>query len=134
MMKVYKSKIDYWLALPLIYPFYLSVCSMVKGEWIGILVFFLLISLIAIVSFLTKYIVEDHTLIVKTALVTHKKVDIHSIRKIEKTNSILGAPALSLDRIRIYYNKFDEILLSPKEKNDFVERLSKINPTIEIKL
>ena len=55
-------------------------------------------------------------------------------KKIEKTNSILSSPALSLDRIAIKFNKFDEVYISPKEKQAFVDDLIKINPAIEIKL
>ncbi|MGH2667282.1 PH domain-containing protein [Flavobacterium sp.] len=134
MMKIYRSKIDYWLVLPLAFPFYLSIRSISKGEWLGVFVFFLLGALILIASIFTKYIVDNDALIVKSALMVREKIDIHSIRKIEKTNSILSAPASSLDRIRIYYNKFDEILLSPKEKQDFVNTLLEINPAMEVKL
>ena len=41
---------------------------------------------------------------------------------------------MSLDRIAIVYNKFDEVLLSPKERDEFINELLKINPNIEIKL
>ncbi len=133
-MKIYQSKIDYWLGLPLIYPFYLSICSIFKGEWIGVIVFLGLISLIITISISTKYMIEDNFLIVKSMFVVYKKIDIHSVKKIEKTNSILSAPALSLDRIRIQYNKFDEVLISPKEYQEFMSSMTSINPNIEVKL
>ena len=31
-------------------------------------------------------------------------------------------------------NKFDEVLLSPEERDEFINELLKINPNIEIKL
>jgi hypothetical protein len=64
--------------------------------------------------------------------VVYERIDIFKITKIEKTNSILSSPALSLDRIRIRYNKYDEVLISPKVKKEFVDELLKVNPTIEI--
>jgi hypothetical protein len=39
-----------------------------------------------------------------------------------------------LDRIAVVYNKFDEVLISPKEREAFVQELLKINPNIEVKL
>jgi hypothetical protein len=39
-----------------------------------------------------------------------------------------------LDRLVIKYNKFDEIYISPKDKQLFVNELIKINPNIEVKI
>jgi hypothetical protein len=75
---------------------------------------------------------NDNQLIVKSTWVVYERIDISKITKIEKTNSILSSPALSLDRIRIRYNKYDEVLISPKVKKEFVDELLKVNPTIEI--
>ena len=63
----------------------------------------------------------------------HTKIEISTIRKIYRTNNPLSSPALSLDRIAVVYNKFDEILISPKERNEFINELLKINPSIEVK-
>lgn len=60
------------------------------------------------------------------------KIDIKSIRKIYSTNNPLSSPALSLDRIAVVYNKYDEVLISPKERADFIQELLKINPNIEV--
>ena len=58
------------------------------------------------------------------------KVEIQSIKRIYKTRNPLSSPALSLDRIAIVYNKYDEVLISPKDKKEFIEELLKINPDI----
>jgi hypothetical protein len=58
------------------------------------------------------------------------KIDIKSIRKIYRTRNIISSPALSLDRIAIVYNQYDEVLISPINKEDFIEELMKINPNI----
>ncbi|MCB0443641.1 MAG: PH domain-containing protein, partial [Flavobacterium sp.] len=62
------------------------------------------------------------------------KIDIHSIKRIFKTNNPLSSPALSLDRIAIVYNKYDEVLISPKFKKEFVDVLLKINPSIIVEI
>ena len=76
-----------------------------------------------------KYVIDGTML-----LVWWVKIDIHSIKRIYKTNNPLSSPALSLDRIAIVYNTYDEVLISPKLKKEFVEDLLKINPTISVEI
>ena len=131
-MKVFKSKIDWWFGLLLVYPIFMSVKSMLLGEWVGLLGLSIVIVLILFFSKTTRYIINDNQLIVMSTWIVYERIDITKITKIEKTNSILSSPALSLDRIRIRYNKYDEVLISPKVKKEFVDELLKVNPTIEI--
>ena len=44
-----------------------------------------------------------------------------------------SAPANSFDRIEIIYNKFDSIIISPENKQQFIESLLVINPDIKVK-
>ena len=106
-MKIYKSKVGWWLGLVLVYPIFSSVASIIEGEWIGYIG----------IGLCLLFIVND-------------KIEISKIRKIEKTNSILSSPALSLDRISIKFNKYDEVYISPKERQAFIDELLKINPEI----
>jgi hypothetical protein len=133
-MKVYKSKVDWWLGLPLLYPIFVSVSSMFEGKWIGYLGISIIILLIFFISKTTRYIINENQLIVKSMFIVNERIEINKIRKIEKTNSILSSPALSLDRIAVRYNKFDEVYISPREKQLFVEELLKINPEIEVRI
>lgn len=131
-MKVFKSKIDWWFGLLLVYPIFMSVKSMLFGEWVGLLGLSIVVVLILFFSKTTRYIINDNQLIVMSTWIVYERIDISKITKIEKTNSILSSPALSLDRIRIRYNKYDEVLISPKVKKEFIDELLKVNPTIEI--
>jgi hypothetical protein len=133
-MKIYKSKIDWWLGLPLVYPIFRSIQSIFEGEWYGYLVLSLTLLLIVFISKSTRYIITENLLIVKCMFIVNDRIEISKIRKIEKTNSILSSPALSLDRIAIKFNKFDEVYISPKEKQAFVDELLNVNPDIEIKI
>lgn len=131
-MKVFKSKIDWWFGLVLVYPIFVSIKSMLEGEWIGLLGLGVVVGLILVFSKTTRYIINENQLIVKSTWIVNERIDISKITKIEKSNSVLSSPALSLDRLRIRYNKYDEILISPKEKKEFTDELLKINPNIEI--
>lgn len=118
------------MSLVLLYPIFRSVVSMIEGEWIGYLGILMCFLFIFFISRSTRYIIEENQLVVKCMFIVNERIDISKIKKIEKTNSILSSPALSLDRIAIKYNKFDEVYISPKEKQAFVDELLKINPEI----
>ena len=133
-MQTYKSKIDWWLGLVLVYPIFRSIQSIIEGEWYGYLGLLLTLLLIVFISKSTRYIITENRLIVKCMFIVNDKIEISKIRKIEKTNSILSSPALSLDRIAVFYNKYDEVYISPKDKQAFVDELLKINPEIEVKI
>jgi hypothetical protein len=131
-MKVYKSKIDWWLLI----PFLILVCfgfSLVlnydKMGWV------IIVSTIAFVVFMyisTSYVVVDSKLIVKSMFIVHEAIEISSIKKIYQTKNPLSSPALSIDRIALVYNKYDEILISPRKKAEFINELRKLNPNIEV--
>lgn len=132
-MKVFKSKIDWWFGLILVYPIFLSIKAMLEGEWLGLLGLAAVVGFILILSKTTQYIIDENQLIVKSTWIVNERIDISKITKVEKSNSILSSPALSLDRLLVRYNKYDEVLISPKEKKEFIDELLKINPTIEMK-
>lgn len=132
-MRVFKSKIDWWFGLILVYPIFVSIKAMVEGEWLGLLGLAAVVGFILFLSKTTQYIINENQLIVKSTWIVNERIDISKITKVEKSNSILSSPALSLDRLLVRYNKYDEVLISPKEKKEFLDELLKINPTIEIK-
>jgi hypothetical protein len=132
-MRVFKSKIDWWFGLILVYPIFLSIKAMLEGEWLGLLGLAAVVGFILFLSKTTQYIINENQLIVKSTWIVNERIDISKITKVEKSNSILSSPALSLDRLLVRYNKYDEVLISPKEKKEFLDELLKINPTIEIK-
>lgn len=132
-MRVFKSKIDWWFGLILVYPIFLSIKTMLEGEWLGLLGLVAVVGFILFLSKTTQYIINENQLIVKSTWIVNVRIDISKITKVEKSNSILSSPALSLDRLLVRYNKYDEVLISPKEKKEFIDELLKINPTIEIK-
>jgi len=83
-MKIYKSKVDWWLGLPLIYPISKSIQSIFDGEMFGYLVLIGIIFVILFVSKTTRYIISEDKLIIKSMWIVNDKIEINSIRKIEK--------------------------------------------------
>jgi hypothetical protein len=129
-MKTYRSKIDWWLILLILGIFGYPIVEGIQTNQYGLSI--TMISILIVIFWMfskIKYVIEGTML-----KVWWVKIDIHSIKRIYKTNNPLSSPALSLDRIAIVYNKYDEVLISPKLKKEFVEKLLKINPSINVEI
>lgn len=63
-------------------------------------------------------------------------IEINTIRKIERWNKwyVMSfiKPALDKDGLIVYYKKFDDLFISPENKEDFIAALREINPDIEV--
>lgn len=129
-MKTYSSKIDWWLILLILGIFGYPIVEGILTNQYGLSI--TMISILIVIFWMfskIKYVIEGTML-----KVWWVKIDIHSIKRIYKTNNPLSSPALSLDRIAIVYNKYDEVLISPKLKKEFVDELLKINPSIIVEI
>ena len=82
----------------------------------------------------TCYTVEDEFLKIRSGLLYKQTLPIAAIRKIESTRNPLSAPALSLDRLEIWYGRWDSVLVSPRDQRAFAHHLKALNPDIELKL
>ena len=112
---------------------YLFMGFIGKDWWLYTLIPIALVTVIFVFAFRgIHYTLTDHVLIVRAALMPDIKIEIKSIRKIVETNNPLSSPAGSLDRLEIFYNKFDSVIISPVETEEFLSRLQKSNPEIEI--
>ncbi|MFV2049811.1 PH domain-containing protein [Metabacillus sp. YM-086] len=61
------------------------------------------------------------------------KLNVKEIRKVRKVKSIFTSPALSIDRLDIYYGKYNLIRISPENESEFIDLLLKENPQIQLK-
>jgi hypothetical protein len=130
MEQVYKSKIDTWLALILVgagvacliaFVFALSTSSasaiaatlpaLILGAGLPV---WLMTS--------TTYTLSNTILLVKSGPFKWQ-VPIEQITSITPTTNPLSSPALSLDRLRIDYGRGQSIMISPKDKVQFIHNL-----------
>ncbi|PIB39389.1 PH domain-containing protein [Maribacter sp. 4G9] len=136
-MKTYKSKISWGLlVVPMLLFLGIIVSMIVKGEepsgiltTSGILLAVCLFILYLLMN--TEYALDANTLYVKSGFVYRKHLDISRITSVKKTKSLFSAPAASLDRIQIAYDSFGILVVSPKDKENFVKDLLAINPDIK---
>lgn len=129
-MQTFNSKIDWWLIILFVIVFGYPISDGLLSQQYGLsFTMFGFLALIGILFSKIKYVIDGQIL-----KIWWIKVEIKSIKRIYRTRNPLSSPALSLDRIAIVYNKYDEVLISPKNKQEFVEELLKINPDILVEI
>lgn len=80
----------------------------------------------------TTYQVDQDRLIIRSSFLYKSVIHISEIKKIKETNNPLSSPAASLDRLEIRYGRSGSVLISPREKEAFINSILSINPQIEV--
>lgn len=130
-MRIYKSKIDLILAL-LIFLILFGITGLMvwSKNWLGIGIMLPTLAFVIHLYLSTFYMVEDNKLTVKSGFIINKQIPVSGIDKIKSTQSIISSPSLSFDRLEITFNKYDSVIISPKEKTAFIAHLLSQNPSI----
>jgi Bacterial PH domain len=137
----FPSKKDWWLGLLLWgaigYGAYISTYALLteKADLLGILITVVInLTLIAFISWLwftTYYVLGEKELIIRSGPIK-KRIPYREISSAHKTLNPLSSPALSLKRINITY-QFGMALISPKNRDEFLQKLSERCPNATIK-
>ncbi len=138
MITTYRSKIGVGLFLfvhvILLGVLLIPVFTSESHDWVGSFIILLTVAFVNYTLFTIRYDVSRETLRIKCGFLYDEVLQIQAIKKIEKSRSILSSPAASLDRLEISYNKWDTVLISPKDKEAFVAQLKQLNPEIVVKM
>lgn len=135
--KRFQSKVDRWLAAVLILGMLMMLAALIlmttqvmRGPTLvaAIIVVILGIVLIAWVGLRTYYEVDRTTLTVVSGPMRWR-IPLCEITAVEETRSLLSAPAMSLDRLRIRYGDNRTIVVSPRAKAKFITSLG-LDPEI----
>ncbi|HEX8574902.1 MAG TPA: PH domain-containing protein [Flavobacterium sp.] len=111
-----------------------------EEQWFSKIVSFIILfgipALLASALLYTRYVINGNFLYCYSGLF-RSKIDINTIRKIEVNNHFMKSSALKLGLshkgLIIYYNKFDDVFITPKDNEVFIETLLQMNPMIAIK-
>jgi len=131
--KTYNSGIDGRLVAIMSFIF-LSVATgiVLAGDWKAALVLLPIAAFIIHIFMGTRYTITGTTLNIRAGFIVNTTVDINTIKSITETDSLLSAPANSFDRIEIAYNKYDSVIISPKNKAAFIADILAINDDIKV--
>ena len=134
-MKKFKSKLGLEFIIPIFGILLFALFNVITAKaWIGIVIISIVLLFILYLVLTTEYIISGENLNVRSGFLINENININSIKKLSETNNIMSSPAVSIDRIEILYNKSDVILVSPKDKIEFIESLTEMNKNIEVKL
>lgn len=120
--KIFESQIGIkplMAILAIISAIYIYLIITTSSYFLIASMFGLLISLITLIQ--TKYAVKRGSLIIKTSFITQAVIEIDTIRTITDSG-----------RLKIAYNKFDDIRVSPKDKTEFIDYLKSLNSSIQV--
>ena len=128
MPTIYRSKVDIWLFVVLAFAalaaLYSAAQTMAAGTTGSILVA-VLVALVGVglplwLLFSTRYTLEATYLLAQSGPFKWV-VPLADIKSITPSNNPLSSPALSLDRLRIDYSKGRMLLISPRDKEQFLQ-------------
>ncbi|MED1038614.1 hypothetical protein S2E19_04806 [Bacillus mycoides] len=129
----FPSKKDVWL-----YPIFFVVIGACFAPIFAGREYFLLFFTIPLAIlfswswFSTKYIVKEEIIMITSGPVK-KRIFIRDIKRISNTKNPIAACALSFDRLEIVYGSYETEIISPKNKEQFINLVKSKNPHIEIK-
>lgn len=91
----------------------------------GLIAFFIFAIGIVLPTWLvnsTYYLVDDSALLVRSGPLTWR-IALSDIQSVSATKNPLSSPALSLDRLRIDYGRMQSVMVSPADKQAFLDAI-----------
>jgi predicted membrane channel-forming protein YqfA (hemolysin III family) len=135
MKAIFKSKLSPFSLIIFLIVLVMGILLLTEGNFFGSIIICLLLVFFIYLYKSTEYIITtDDRLIVNCGFLIHEEMDIKSILRISATRSILAAPAFSFDRMIISSGLFHSVVISPVNKDLFLQKLLMINPDIDIEI
>jgi len=102
-------------------------------KWIGFFIVTFVFLMLIWIWYVTDYKIINTILTIRSGPLT-KNIPIRSITKIQKgkTKWVGYKLGLSTGGLIIYYNKYDEIYITPQNQDKFCKQLKLVNKNIEI--
>jgi hypothetical protein len=132
LLRWYRSKVDWWLAVVLCLPpaaaATVCVAAALSGTTAallaGLAILLLEVGLYFGVFFPLRYGLGGPDLLVRFGL-CRLRVPLGDISEVRPTRNPLSSPALSLDRLLVMYGRFgDAVMISPADRDRFLDDLA----------
>ena len=143
MTRIYATKVDWWIALILVFTVVVLIASAATffrgpaqtplGLGIGILCLALAVWT-GWIPFNTTYEIAQTELLIRSAGIRWR-IPLDRIVEVFPTHNPLSSPACSLDRLRVNYRRPNGrlrfVLISPREQQDFMQDLAEAVPGLD---
>jgi membrane protein YdbS with pleckstrin-like domain len=139
----FPSKKDWWLTIiiwgAMLFAMGSGIYSLIFEEsnfidFVIVLILAVMLPVFLLWMWLTTYYVLDESNLVIKYGPFKKIIPLNTIKSVKKTMNPLSSPALSLKRLEIIYGQYNMVLISPKDRDEFMKILSKHCPQAEIRL
>jgi hypothetical protein len=132
-VRVFPSRVGlFFVVMPILCIGGPALMALFRREWVVLIVlaFFALF----VLSFCnTRYtLLTGGRLEIRSGWVYRLVISVADIQRIRPTRNPLSSPALSLDRLEIRYGKGGLVMISPKDREGFLDALLQINPAIRV--
>ena len=109
----------------------LSIITILEQAYVAFFILIAIMSYLVWMWYDTYYMINGNQLLYKSALLKGS-IDIRSIVEIAKNAKIYAGvkPSLSNKGVVITYNSWDDIFMSPKDIDRFINALKDVNPGI----
>jgi hypothetical protein len=135
-MKRFKSKIGKgFILFPSLILIAVALLLIVEKAWLGLPIVIAIAIYLADIFINTHYSIEANILKIIAGRFYKVQIPISNIYKIKSSRDPSKAPANSIDRLSIRYTmagKKKEVLVSPENKEGFMQALKDINGDIEL--
>jgi len=127
---LFRSAVDWWFSLLMIGSAFIVAVALaplftVLEGVTRIAVIITILSSVALplwVLFSTTYRVEGGGLLIRSGPFSWK-IPLSAIESVRESRSLLSSPALSLDRLEIRYSNGKRILVSPADRDSFLQSI-----------
>jgi hypothetical protein len=134
MDRIFKSKVDWWFHGVVLLLCVSCVILIVRGAEIWAILVMFFCTYMSIHTLLNTWykLTADGFLIVHCSFFPEKRIAVSEITAVESSFLPVSSYALSLDRIIIWKGNLQWLLISPVNKQEFVNVLRRMNPNIKI--
>lgn len=136
-MKKYKTRIGIENLILLALICILNLYLLFELNTENFLLFFVLILILfcpIIITWIalksTTYTITENYLLIQSSFFYKKELQIKDIKKIEKVTNIIKSPAGSIKRLELFYGKYESVMISPQNEDQFLKDLLEINNEI----
>lgn len=133
MDRTFKSKVDWWYHLVMAMMAVACVSCILSQNIAATIATVAATMLMLHIFFNTYYVITGNgMLLLHCSIFPEKKIAIHEIEALESSMLPISSYALSLSRIIIWKEGCMWMLVSPVNRDEFVQLLKKVNPNIKL--